>query len=72
MDTLAKTRGSPEARNIPLHEFLPRGSPMDMAVQSLRQFERPPAPRFAPMWARRSLYPCRHRHPDRGGLLRDV
>ena len=25
MDTLAKTRGSPEARNIPLHEFLPAG-----------------------------------------------
>ena len=55
MDTLAKTRGSPEARNIPLHEFLPQGSPMDMAVQSLRRFERQPAPRFAPMRTRRTL-----------------
>ena len=55
MDTLAKTRELPEARNIPLQEFLPQGSPMDMAVQSLRQFERQPVPRFPPILTRRIL-----------------
>ena len=55
MDTLAKTRGSPEARNIPLHEFLPQESPMDMAVQPLRRYQGQPAPRFAPMRARRAF-----------------
>ena len=28
---------------------------MDMAVQALRRFEPPPAPDFAPMWARRAF-----------------
>ena len=28
---------------------------MDMAVQPLRRFAPPPAPRFAPMWARRAF-----------------
>ena len=28
---------------------------MDMAVQPLRRFAPPPAPRFAPMWARRTF-----------------
>jgi membrane glycosyltransferase len=55
MDALTKTGGSPEARHIPLLEFLPRGSPMEMAVQSLRQFERPPASRFSPTRARRAF-----------------
>ena len=30
------------------------------------------APRFAPMWRAACLHPGRHRHPDRGRLLRDV
>ena len=54
MDTLAKTRAS-ETGEIPLNEFLPREAPMDMAVQPLRRFEPQPAPRFAPMWARRGF-----------------
>ena len=54
MDTLAKTR-APETGKIPVNEFLPREAPMDMAVQPLRRFEPPPAPRFAPMWARRGF-----------------
>jgi membrane glycosyltransferase len=54
MDTLAKTR-APEIGEIPLNEFLPREAPMDMAVQPLRRFEPQPAPRFAPMWARRGF-----------------
>jgi membrane glycosyltransferase len=54
MDTLAKTRAS-EIGEIPLNEFLPREAPMDMAVQPLRRFEPQPAPRLAPMWARRGL-----------------
>ena len=55
MDTLANTRGSRTARAIPLNEFLPPESPMDMAAQPLRRFEPPPAPRFASMWARRAF-----------------
>ncbi|NOJ42496.1 glucans biosynthesis glucosyltransferase MdoH [Bradyrhizobium australiense] len=55
MDTLANTRGSRAARAIPLNEFLPPASPMDMAAQPLRRFEPPPAPRFASMWARRAF-----------------
>jgi membrane glycosyltransferase len=54
MDTLAKTR-APEIGKIPVNEFLPRQAPMDMAVQPLRRFEPQPAPRFAPMWARRGF-----------------
>src|SRR5215216_474341 len=54
MDTLAKTR-APEIGKIPVNEFLPREAPMDMAVQPLRRFEPQPAPRFAPMWARRGF-----------------
>jgi membrane glycosyltransferase len=54
MDTLAKT-GAPETGKIPLNEFLPREAPMDMAVQPLRRFEPQPAPRFAPMSARRGV-----------------
>jgi membrane glycosyltransferase len=54
MDTLAKTR-APETGEIPLNEFLPREAPMDMAAQPLRRFEPQPAPRFAPMWARRGF-----------------
>jgi len=55
MDTVAKNRVSPEMRDIPLNGFLPAESPMDMAVQPLRRFEPPPAPRFAPMRARRAF-----------------
>jgi membrane glycosyltransferase len=55
MDTLTNTSGSRAARAIPLNEFLPPESPMDMAAQPLRRFEPPPAPRFASMWARRAL-----------------
>ena len=54
MDTLAKTR-APGIGKIPVNEFLPREAPMDMAVQPLRRFEPQPAPRFAPMWARRGF-----------------
>jgi membrane glycosyltransferase len=54
MDTLVETRAS-EIGEIPLNEFLPREAPMDMAVQPLRRFEPQPAPRLAPMWARRGL-----------------
>ena len=55
MDTLAKPRGSPKARNIPLHEFLPPASPMDMEIQPLRRFEPQQAPRFASMRPRRTF-----------------
>ena len=55
MDTLAKTRTSPESREIPSSAFLPAESPMDMAVQPLRRFSPPLAPRFAPMWGRRAF-----------------
>jgi len=55
MDTVTKTRGSPEIGEIPLNEFLPRESPMEMAVQPLRRFEPQPGARFAPMWYRRAL-----------------
>jgi membrane glycosyltransferase len=54
MDTLAKTR-APETGEIPLNDFLPPESPMDMAVQALRRFEPPPAPDFAPLWVRRAF-----------------
>mgnify|MGYP000542407921 CR=1 FL=1 len=55
MDTLTKARGAPGAEDIPLNDFLPPESPTDMAVQTLRQFEPPPAPDFAPLWARRAF-----------------
>ena len=55
MDTLAKARSSPASGGIPSIAFLPAESPMDMAVQPLRRFAPPPAPRFAPMWARRAF-----------------
>src|SRR3954466_9972052 len=55
MDTLTKVRASPESGGIPSSAFLPAESPMDMAVQPLRRFAPPPAPRFAPMWARRAF-----------------
>jgi membrane glycosyltransferase len=55
MDTLAKARASPASRDIPSSAFLPAESPMDMAVQPLRRFAPPPAPRFAQMWARRAF-----------------
>ena len=55
MDTLAKARGTIGAGDIPLDDFLPPEAPMAMAVQALREFEPPPAARFAPMWARRTI-----------------
>ena len=55
MDTLTKARSSPASGGIPSIAFLPAKSPMDMAVQPLRRFAPPPAPRFAPMWARRAF-----------------
>jgi membrane glycosyltransferase len=55
MDTLAKARGTIGAGDIPLDDFLPPEAPMDMAVQALREFAPPPAPGFAPMWARRTV-----------------
>src|SRR6478735_1300159 len=55
MDTVAKPRGASRAGDIPLNDFLPPESPADMAVQSLRRFEPPPSPRFAPMWFRRGF-----------------
>jgi membrane glycosyltransferase len=55
MDTVAKNRVSPETGDIPLNEFLPRESPMDVAVQELRRFEPLPGARFAPRWLRRAF-----------------
>jgi membrane glycosyltransferase len=56
MDTLAKVHESRPVSDIPLNEFLPRESPMEMAVQPLRQFQRQPSsPRFATVWRRRAL-----------------
>jgi membrane glycosyltransferase len=56
MDTLAKVPGSRPVIDIPLNEFLPRESPMEMAIQPLRQFQRQPSsPRFATVWHRRAL-----------------
>jgi membrane glycosyltransferase len=55
MDTLAKPGGATGAGDAPLSDFLPPESPMDMAVQALRRFEPPPAPRFAPLWVRRTF-----------------
>ena len=54
MDTLAKAGGASPG-DIPLHEFLPREAPIDMAAQPLRRFEPPPAPDFSPMWTRRGF-----------------
>src|SRR5438105_15330512 len=55
MDTLAKAGGASASGAIPMNEFLPRESPIDMATQPLRRFEPPPAPGFAPMWIRRAF-----------------
>ncbi|MBT1511120.1 glucans biosynthesis glucosyltransferase MdoH [Bradyrhizobium sp. SRL28] len=55
MDTLAKAGRATRAGDIPLNDFLPSESPMDMAAQALRRFEPPPAPDFAPLWVRRAL-----------------
>jgi membrane glycosyltransferase len=54
MDTVTKVDGPFPNRNIPLSEFLPRESAMDMAVQPLRRFQ-PPAsvPDFPSFWLRR-------------------
>jgi membrane glycosyltransferase len=55
MDTVTNTRRPLEAGDGELKEFLPAESPTDMAVQPLRWFEPPPAPRFARMRARRAF-----------------
>jgi len=55
MDTLAKAGGASATGDIPMNEFLPRESPIDMATQPLRRFEPAPAPGFAPMWIRRAF-----------------
>ena len=55
MDTVTENRRPPETGDIPLNEFLPKESPMDVAVQDLRRFEPQPGARFAPRWFRRAL-----------------
>ena len=55
MDTLAKTRGSPEARNHSIARVSAPASPMDMTIQPLRRYEPQQAPRFASMRARRAF-----------------
>ncbi len=51
----SETRRSLARGDIPLNDFLPRNRRCDMAVQSLRRFEPPPSPGFAPMWFRRGF-----------------
>jgi membrane glycosyltransferase len=53
MDTVTNPRRATGVRDIPLNGFLPPESPTDMAAQTLRRFEPPPAADFAPMWFRR-------------------
>jgi membrane glycosyltransferase len=56
MDTLTKVQGSLAGSDIPLNAFLPRESPMEMAVQPLRRFQPPPSvPNFPTHWLRRAL-----------------
>jgi membrane glycosyltransferase len=55
MDILTNIRRLPETGADPSGDFLPMESPIEMAVQPLRRFEPPPAPRFAPMRARRAV-----------------
>jgi membrane glycosyltransferase len=55
MDTVTENRRLPETGEIPLNEFLPKESPMDVAVQDLRRCEPQPGARFAPRWFRRGL-----------------
>ncbi len=55
MDTVAKVHGSSPPDYPPLKQFLPRESPMEMEVASLRRMQ-PPAqvPDFATPWPRRA------------------
>ena len=55
MDTIANPRTATGAGDIPRNSFLPPESPTDMAAQTLRRFEPPPATDFAPMWFRRGI-----------------
>ncbi|WOH67230.1 glucans biosynthesis glucosyltransferase MdoH [Bradyrhizobium sp. BWA-3-5] len=55
MDTIANPRRAAGAGDFPLNSFLPPESPTDMAAQTLRRFEPPPATDFAPMWFRRGI-----------------
>jgi membrane glycosyltransferase len=55
MDTLGKVRGTLPAGDIPLNEFLPRETPMEMPTQPLRQFQpRADVSNFATLWYRRA------------------
>lgn len=56
MDTLVKFHGSMASEDIPLQDFLPRESPMEMSVQPLRQLARQPnAANFTSVWPRRAV-----------------
>jgi membrane glycosyltransferase len=56
MDTLVKVHGSMATDDIPLQDFLPRESAMEMPVQPLRQLARQPnAAKLASVWPRRAV-----------------